>query len=161
MWRSGMCVDFIFLNLKFWYFVIIRYSLSLVFRFCLVYCKLKFSVPIQCKMTTTYSKSVLKMSFLRPYLSHWEVQDGIWLCFNTRRGLELTVNQTERENHAEPVHVPAWSWPNIKIPIFFQKIKSTHTPDHHVKDSLMCQNMFEKRGVLLVTVIVKHPVGCI
>ena len=36
---------------------------------------------------TSCSKSGLKISFQRPYLSHWDVQDEIWVCLNIQREL--------------------------------------------------------------------------
>ena len=76
---------------------------------------------------------------------------------NTRRELDHAQNQAEPENQNELVPGPD---PD-KIKNFknnFQKIKSATIPVYHVKGQPAAPTYVQKRGVSLLTLIVKHPV---
>ena len=76
---------------------------------------------------------------------------------NTRGELELDANRVEPENQAEFAPGPDPDQ-KIKFPIFFSKNQIRHYACSPRKRTACCVNVCPKKGMLLFTLIVGHPV---
>ena len=138
-----------------------RYKLSLVFRvstFCSMF-KFMLSVGIQLfgLKTISHGNPDFKNSFLRSdFPCEVVFRPKSWIPADNINSNLLKITCWSWK----PSWACTWPWPwqNKKFQFFFKISNPPQYPIITWKDSLQRQHMSEKRGVLLLTLIVTHPV---